>query len=90
MWMQAEYVSLCEGWFHQFRRGLMSDDSWEPLADAMLGVLQNRYMREWWEAGSAPLTREFVSYINERRSQEQGDWRLASSVEVIERAERSD
>ncbi len=89
IWMQAEFVCLCEGWFHQYRRGLMSGDSWEPLADGMVGVLQNRYMREWWDAGSAPLTREFVSYINERGGQEQGDWRLVRTGEIIERAERS-
>jgi hypothetical protein len=88
MWLQAEYICMCEGWFFQFRRGLMAADAWEPFADATVGVLQSPYMREWWNARSSPLTQEFIDYIDQRRASSSGNWNLATTSEIIERAER--
>jgi hypothetical protein len=89
MWLQGEYICMCEGWFFQFRRGLMTADAWEPFADATIGVLQNPYMREWWNAKSSPLTEEFVDYIDQRRAGKSVGWRLATTSEIIRRVETS-
>jgi hypothetical protein len=83
IWLQAEYYYLSEGWYRLYRRGLMTEDTWLPLADTAVGVLQNPYVREWWDQASAPLSNDFRRYINNRREQNSGQWRLVDTDSLI-------
>ncbi|MBW2243041.1 MAG: hypothetical protein JRH01_13740 [Deltaproteobacteria bacterium] len=53
-----------EGPFKQYKRGLLSEEAWEPW-----GRLIARYMRSpavltWWSRGDVPFSRSFVEYVN--------------------------
>ena len=86
LWLQAEYFCMCEGWFRQYQRGLMSANTWEPLADAAVGLLNNRYLEQWWEQRVSPLSMEFRSYIDQRRAQNPQAWQMPQTKVLIQNA----
>jgi hypothetical protein len=76
VWMQAEYLHLCEGWYRQFARGLMHAEVWEPLADGAIAILATPYMERWWEGSTnlSPLSPGFRRYLDERRAKHPERW----------------
>jgi hypothetical protein len=86
IWMQAEYFHLCEGWFRQYRRGLMSTATWEPLAAAAVGILEGAYMRQWWDDHASPIAADFRAYLDERLKSPDRTWTLRSTEDTAARA----
>jgi hypothetical protein len=76
VWMTAGYFFLCEGWYRQFKRGLMKAEVWEEHADGAVGMLASPYIRAWWEHRVSSLSPEFRSYIEQRRAARPGGWTL--------------
>jgi len=64
VWLVAEYFFLVEGLFKQYRLGFLSDDSWEQHERTLIGLFGNPIVREWWDSGVSPYSREFISHLN--------------------------
>ncbi|MCX2983116.1 hypothetical protein EYC98_19820 [Halieaceae bacterium IMCC14734] len=67
-WLVAELIWFYEGVYRQHNRGLISETQWETVVTSILGLLGADVLRTWWEAKTAALSEDFVSYIDERRS----------------------
>jgi hypothetical protein len=82
-WFIASYFFILEGSWFQYQRGLMDESGWIPLQDAMLGLLTNHRVLEWWEAESSPYSKDFRNFV--RKLQESGadvGWRYQSHIQV--------
>jgi hypothetical protein len=62
-WYIASYFFILEGSWFQHRRGLMDQSGWIPLQDAMLGLLTNQRVLDWWEAESSPFSQDFRKLV---------------------------
>ena len=58
---------MVEGFFRQYKRGLISKDTWEPLEMAVVEAMEVDTIDIWWEARVAPLSGEFRDHLNETR-----------------------
>ena len=67
VWLIAELFFMVEGFFRQYRRGLISEATWEPLEMAVVSALATVQGAAWWESGVAPLSGEFRAHIDEAR-----------------------
>jgi hypothetical protein len=67
VWLIAELFFMFEGFFRQYRRGLISKATWEPLEMTLVSALQTAHGNAWWESGVAQLSGEFRDYINKVR-----------------------
>ena len=67
-WLVAELIWFYEGVFRQHGRGLISETQWETVVIGMVGLLQSDVLRIWWEARTPGLSEDFVTYIDQRRS----------------------
>ena len=82
-WFIASYFFILEGSWFQYKRGLMDEAGWIPLQNAMLGLLSNDRVSEWWEAESSPYSQDFRVFVSEL--QESGadvGWRYQSHIDV--------
>ena len=70
VWAQSGFFFLCEGWYRQYARGLIPHSSWEPVAQALVGILRVPYMSSWWETRASPFSEEFRNHIDELRKDE--------------------
>ena len=55
-----------EGPFRQYNRGLLSEDSWEPLAKAIERYLRSPAVLRWWSNRDVPLSKSFTEYVDSR------------------------
>jgi hypothetical protein len=67
VWLIAELFFMVEGFFRQYKRGLISKATWEPLEMTVVGALEVDAVNIWWEARVAPLSGEFRDHPNEER-----------------------
>jgi hypothetical protein len=67
VWLIAELFFMVEGFFRQYRRGLISKATWEPLEMAVVSALATVQGAAWWDSGVAPLSGEFRDHLNEAR-----------------------
>lgn len=68
VWLVAEYFFLVEGLFKQRQLGFLSDDSWEQHERTLAGLLENQVVKEWWESGVSPYSREFIVHLDSVRA----------------------
>lgn len=82
-WFIASYFFILEGSWFQYQRGLMDDAGWIPLQNAMLGLLSNDSVLEWWEAESSPYSQNFRALVSElQKSGADVGWRYQSHINV--------
>lgn len=67
VWLIAELFFMFEGFFRQYRRGLISKATWEPMEMSLVAALETIQGRAWWESGVGPLSGEFRDHIDEAR-----------------------
>jgi hypothetical protein len=72
MWLISELFFMIEGFFRQYRRGLISKSSWEPLEMSVIAALKIDQVSTWWEAEISPLSGEFRDHVNEARKMDSG------------------
>jgi hypothetical protein len=65
MLMGAAFYRLA-GSFGQYRRGLLSEDSWEPYDRLISRYLRSPAVLEWWSRGDVPFGRSFIDYVDAR------------------------
>jgi hypothetical protein len=65
MLMGAAFYRLA-GSFRQYKRGLLSEDSWEPYERLISRYLGSPAVLEWWSRGEVPFTQSFIDYVNAR------------------------
>jgi hypothetical protein len=65
MLMGSAFYRLA-GSFAQYRRGLLSVDSWEPYDRLISRYLQSPAVIEWWSRGDVPFARSFIDYVDAR------------------------
>ena len=69
-WLFCELFFLLEGFFRQYRRGLLTESAWEPMKVSLLGMLQNEIVAEWWDGELGPVSGEFREYLNGVRGED--------------------
>jgi hypothetical protein len=74
-WLIAEIFLIAEGFYRQYKRGLISASSWEGLEMALVALLEVEALTIWWEQRLAPLSGEFRDHLNKAR--------VAGSAHVI-------
>ncbi len=62
-WFIAEYFFMAEGLYRQYRRGLLSNDSWLPHTWLLHSLAHNEVVRGWWEGKMSPLSLDFRRYV---------------------------
>ena len=55
---------MAEGLYRQYRRGMLSDDSWLPHTWLLHRLVNNEVASVWWEARMSPLSLDFRSYVD--------------------------
>jgi hypothetical protein len=65
MLMGAAFYRLA-GSFGQYKRGLLSADSWEPYDRLISRYLHSPAVLEWWSRGDVPFSRSFIDYVEAR------------------------
>ena len=69
MLMGAAFYRLA-GAFEQYKRGLLSAESWERYERLISRYLRSPAALDWWSRGDVPFTRSFIAYVNARISAE--------------------
>jgi hypothetical protein len=65
-WMCADLFLLYEGQYQLYKRGHVAEEIWKGKVDMMCGLLKNPAVLEWWSSRMAPLTEDFIQYIESR------------------------
>ena len=65
MLMGSAFYRLA-GSFAQYRRGLLSEDSWEPYDRLISRYLDSPAVMEWWTRGDVPFAKSFIAYVDAR------------------------
>jgi hypothetical protein len=55
-----------EGPFRQYQRGLLSEDSWEPMEELVARYMRSPAVLEWWANRDVPFARSFSEYIDSK------------------------
>ena len=62
-WMVADLFMMYEGHYQLYKRGHVAEDVWKSKTDMMCGLLKSPIASEWWSLRLAPLTEDFIRYI---------------------------
>ncbi len=62
-----------EGPFRQYKRGLLSEDSWEPLEEAISRYMRSSAVLAWWTHRDIPFSSSFSEYVDSRIPTSSGD-----------------
>jgi hypothetical protein len=65
MLMGAAFYRL-EGPFRQYRRGLLSEDAWEPWERLIRRYLRSPAVLAWWSRRDIPFSPSFIEYVDAR------------------------
>jgi hypothetical protein len=63
--MGAAFYRL-EGPFRQYKRGLLSEDSWEPWERLIRRYLRSPAVLAWWSRRDVPFAPSFIEYVDSR------------------------
>jgi hypothetical protein len=63
--MGAAFYRL-EGPFRQYKRGLLSEDSWEPWERLIRRYLHSPAVLGWWSRRDVPFAPSFIEYVDSR------------------------
>ncbi len=64
IWLVAEYLFLVEGLYKQWKRGFISDATWQTHERTIVGLLDNPLLRGWWKSGVSPYSDSFIARID--------------------------
>ena len=82
-WFIASYFFMLESSWFQYKRGLLDDSGWIPLERAMIGLLSNQSVSDWWDAEGSPYSVNFRNYVEKlRQTNTESDWRYQSHMEL--------
>jgi hypothetical protein len=88
LWSVAKSFHILEGMFRQQRRGLLSNDVWEPYERYIIGVLQIEAVMGWWQSDGSLTSREFQSHVESLlRNPPELSWRQVSTAEMVPNSE---
>ena len=73
-WLVAELFLVFEAAYFARRGGLLSEPSWTSKRDAILSLLENPILVEWWESRFTPFSEEFWQHIEEYRGRSEISW----------------
>lgn len=65
MLMGATFYRM-EGGFRQYKRGLLSEDSWEPMEELISRYMRSPAVVAWWSHRDVPFARSFSEYVSSR------------------------
>ena len=57
-----------EGPFRQYQRGLLSEDSWEPMDELIARYIRSPAVLEWWANRDVPFATSFSKYVDSKIS----------------------
>jgi hypothetical protein len=57
-----------EGPFRQYQRGLLSEDSWEPMDELIARYVRSPAVLEWWANRDVPFAKSFCEYVDSKVS----------------------
>ena len=57
-----------EGPFRQYQRGLLSEDSWEPMDQLIARYMRSSAVLEWWTNRDVPFAKSFSEYVDSKIS----------------------
>jgi hypothetical protein len=57
-----------EGPFRQYQRGLLSEDSWEPMDELIARYMRSPAVLEWWANRDVPFAKTFSEYVDSKVS----------------------
>jgi hypothetical protein len=63
MLMGSAFYRL-EGPFRQYRRGLLSEDSWKPWEELISRYMRSPAVQEWWSRRDVPFAKSFADYVD--------------------------
>ena len=63
LWWIAHHIFMAEGFFHSFRAGLLSEESWKAHERVVAGILRCDAGRRWWRSGVTPLSESFHAHL---------------------------
>lgn len=75
LWIMGELFWLVESAFVQYRRGYLSKAAWMRFERTLVGTLNNKLTREWWENREVPHSPEFRGYVDQLLRTGNTDWR---------------
>jgi uncharacterized membrane protein len=78
LWFVMELLLLYEAQYHLYRKGLISQESWDAKAHMYLGVIKMPIVSNWWDSGLGPFSEQFRTYINENRHIANPNWKYGS------------
>lgn len=55
-----------EGDFRQYKRGLLSKESWEPIGEVISRYMRSPAVLAWWSRRDVPFARSFSEYVDSR------------------------
>ena len=87
-WYVIEWFFLCEGWYRQYKRGLMSAEIWDTRARAALGLLSIKALDNYWEVIDAPLSPDFKEYISELKFTTETNWKPSNKDDFLKSYKR--
>ena len=90
MWFASEWFFLCEGWFQQYKRGLMSEIIWDTRAKAALGLFAIKEISAYWEVSEVPISPELKNYLEEFRAKGEANWNNYDMREILSAAAKSE
>ncbi len=69
---RSRFVNLMAIWFHmaqghyrQYRRGLLPEESWEPIARTLAGAMRQEVIQRWWANNVYYLAIDFRAYVDQ-------------------------
>ena len=60
----AELFLITEGCFELYRKGFISESSWQAKVVAIRAHLNSPLISKWWSSRLTPMSQEFRDYIN--------------------------
>ena len=55
-----------EGPYRQYRRGLLSGDSWAPMEELISRYMRSPAVRAWWTHRDVPFAKSFSEYVDSK------------------------
>jgi hypothetical protein len=62
--LMAIWFHLAQGHYRQYQRGLLPEESWEPIARTLAGAMRQDVIQRWWSKNVFYLATDFRSYVD--------------------------
>ena len=85
LWFVAKSFHILEGMFRQNRRGLLTNEAWEPYERYIVGVLRIDAVMGWWRSDGSLTSNEFKAHVNNLLlNPNDSRWRQVNTAEMID------